>query len=59
MARLSAVDQSSASSFARLPNQRDGGWSSGRRLGYESVLEFVLAPVVGFLVRYIFQALGG
>ncbi|XDC57422.1 hypothetical protein R6Z07M_008604 [Ovis aries] len=30
---------------------RDGGWSSGRRLGYESVLEFVLAPVVGFLVR--------
>ncbi|KAM7239406.1 hypothetical protein CapIbe_008901 [Capra ibex] len=51
MARLSAVDQSYASSFARLPNQRHGGWSSGRRLGYESVLKFVLAPVVGFLVR--------
>ena len=59
MARLSAVDQSSAGSFASLSNQRVGGWSSGRPLGSESVLESVPAPVVGVLVRYIVQAWGG
>ena len=59
MARLSTVDQSSAGSFARLSNQRIGGWSSGRPLGSESVLEFVPEPVVGFPVRYIVQASGG